>query len=398
MNDSREYSVGKRNKFFYDIQQFNGVIGMIFLPIVYLDFLCIFLLSISWAAYLIQKLLKDQRRHKQKIKQRNNLPDQVWKNALINFESNKIKILFLLAICLSECGKTFSLLFYGAIAFPLDEIHAKSAKFAVESQLKHIFQNGTVTYEKLVDLQRLRIAHYITSVFALSVLLCLRILSQYMVCKYSYYKSHLNIKLEVVISVYRLTALFIMGLFSIFVNIYNISIILNFIYDLILLLISSNKLSQLLKQRLSDAINHENQPREVIHYYIVASRDFKTSTTIFLTAFVIQNLGTLLYCGHPIIMGLIYYPANTYPQDTEKPSHVFTYSIEIYDLLINSLQLILMTLGLSIELSLYLIVSIRRMFRNILQRIRFIKTNPCNSHLLQRLIKENHDAYFRNSI
>ena len=120
MNLSEEHPVSIGNKLLSGTQQFNAVIGIIFVPLLYVNFVCVFLLSSFWAAYFVQKMLKDQRRHKQKIKQRNDLADSVWKTTIMNFKTNRVKNLFLLAICLSECGKTFSIIFYGAIALRLD--------------------------------------------------------------------------------------------------------------------------------------------------------------------------------------------------------------------------------------------------------------------------------------
>ena len=182
----------------------------------------------------------------------------------------------------------------------------------METQFKHIFMNGSITYERLVDFPRFRIAHAITTVSAHSVITCLRILTQYMVCQYCFYKSHVNLKLEVLITFQRLIVFFIMGLFVLFVNIFNICIVLSLLYETILLFISSRKLCHLLQQRLRDADTHENQPRGVINYYIVAYRDFRCSSTVFLIGFVIQNTGTFLYCLHPIMMGLVYYPGKTH--------------------------------------------------------------------------------------
>ena len=203
----------------------------------------------------------------------------------------------------------------------------------METQFKHIFMNGSITYERLVDFPRFRIAHAITTVSAHSVITCLRILTQYMVCQYCFYKSHVNLKLEVLITFQRLIVFFIMGLFVLFVNIFNICIVLSLLYETILLFISSTKLCHLLQQRLRDADTHENQPRGVINYYIVA----------FLIGFVIQNTGTFLYCLHPIMMGLVYYPGKTHSQDHKILPPLLTVTIEIYDLLINSLQLVLMS-------------------------------------------------------
>ncbi|KAI6654012.1 hypothetical protein LOD99_2859 [Oopsacas minuta] len=62
--------------------------------------------------------MKDDRKEKLNSKLVNSQPEHVWLNEMQNFRTNRIKNIFLLAICLSEIGMTFSIVFQVLYAIP----------------------------------------------------------------------------------------------------------------------------------------------------------------------------------------------------------------------------------------------------------------------------------------
>ena len=68
----------------------------------------------------------------------------------------------------------------------------------------------------------------------------------------------------------------------------------------------------------------------------------------------------------------------------------------MYDILIDTLERILLTLGTSIQVILYLIVSLRRVFRCICNIIRGNRRVDERGSLIRQLIEANQIAYYRN--
>ena len=201
---------------------------------------------------------------------------------------------------MSECAVSFTIVCSVVnLISSFDSINHSNytmESFMIDLDLAYGFSDGYWVYTNLVSDTGYRISNAITILSMYSVALFLRILTQYMVYQYSFYTSHKNVKFEIVLSLYCLLALFIMGFFSTFLMLFHICIVFAVFYEFIRIVIANQRLCLLLKQRLNDAIRHENQLYNVILYYRLAYRDYKYSSTVFLIAFLIQNLGLSLFC------------------------------------------------------------------------------------------------------
>ena len=259
-------------------------------PVMYVNYFIIFLLSSTWAVHLIHKITKDYRREKLKIKQGYNQPEFIWKNELKNFRSNRIKNAFLLAICLSECLTTISIVYMLADLIRNCGFYPKEAQppFVIDSLSPVIFIDNKLLYHDIVQLSVFRIFYVFTTISVYSVALFLRNLTQYMVSQYTFYQQHWSLRFELFMSLYTLLFLFIMGIISQLITLYCICILLVILREIVLLVKSSRNLCTLLKQRLNDAIHHENHANGVIIYYKLAYREYKYSSIIFLFAFIIN--------------------------------------------------------------------------------------------------------------
>ena len=384
-NTTRNYSNGE---FLLSLaHQYITEASKIFAPIMYLNFLLISLFSTLWALYLIPKLWKDYRNEKTTSKLRNSQPEYLWINKMKNFKSNRIKNIFLLCICISEIGATISIVLGITLWIP------SFIFFDAGYEVKVWLQNPSFSFPNYCDLvgsSPYRFISSITSVSLCATAFFIRILTQFMVYQYSYYKDLLKLNFKVYISLTCLSILFIMATLFKLLAVYNICIVLILFYEYIQLIIEGRKLHLLLRQRLYDAVNHENQSDFVILYYQIAYKEYKYCSIIMLIALFVQYTGVSLYLLNLLVLNPI--EECNYPTTVFSPSYIFLYS-ECTSLL----QLILITIGTSIQIVLYLIVSIRRLFRYIYKRVNLNKQISSSRSSLQLLIAKHNLAYLRKN-
>ena len=350
------------------------------MPLMYINFVMIFIFSISWAFYFVRKLWKDYRKEKITFKMRDNQPEYLWINAMENFKSNRIKNIFLLAICFSETTCTLSILvvaFETSIDVNLTRLGNYMEVWTEEPSISF------PRYDEVIGTIFLRTTWSFMIIPVSALAFFIRILTQYMVHQYSYYKPHLNIKFQVYISLTPLLVLFLPITVFKLITLYNICIVLLLVYEYILLIIASRKLCLLLRQHLRDAIRHENQSKLVILYYQIAYKEYKYCSIIMSIALFAQFTGTCLYLLSQIGIHFVEYTSSYW--SLFKPITC-----------ISLLQLMFISIGTSIQIILYLIVSIRRLVRYIYKRINVNKQISSMSSL-KRLIAEHNTAYIRIS-
>ena len=353
------------------------------MPLMYINFIAGLIFSITWALYFVRMLWKDYRKEKIIFKLRNNQSEYLWINAMENFKSNRIKNIFLLAICFCEIGITLSVVFHIALRVTLNGI-----SHGIVNYMEYWTKDPSASFPRFDEFTRYISFRIIGSVMTISVCAMaffIRILTQYMVYQYSYYKPHLNIKFEVYISLTCFLILFLMvTVFELF-TVYNICIVLLLIYEYIILIIASRKLCLLLRQHLNDAIRHENQSQLVILYYQIAYKEYKYCSTIMLIALFAQFTGTSLYLLNQVVIKFVVHDSSHSPL------------IKTIVICTSLLQIILISIGTSIPLMLYLIVSIRRLARYIYKYINLNRHVSASSHSLQPLIEQHNSAYIRRS-
>ena len=355
----------------------------IFAPIMYLNFFTVLFFSTLWALYLIPKLWKDYRNEKITSKLRNNQPEYLWINKMENFKSNRIKNIFLFCICLSEIGATIAIVFSITLQIPLF--------FSDGARLDLLLQDPSTSFPIYCELIESSIFRFICSITTTSIcasVFFIRILTQYMVHQYSYYKDLLKLNFKVYISLTCLSIIFLMATLYTLLTIYNICIVLILSYEYIQLIIESRKLHLLLRQRLFDAVNHENQSNSVILYYQIAYKEYKYCSTIMLVALFAQYTGVSIYLLKQFVLNFI--------EQCSYRCTVFSH-INLYSEFTGFSQLILITFGTSIQIVLYLIVSIRRLFRYIYKRVNLNKQISSSRSSLQLLIAKHNLAYLRRN-
>ena len=105
-------------------------------------------------------------------------PEYLWVNTMENFKSNRIKIIFLLYIRLSEIGVTISIVF--GITFWISSLITIGAEYEVKAWLQHP-SNSFPDYCFLVRFPTFRFTNSITTTSLCSMAFFIRILTQYMI-------------------------------------------------------------------------------------------------------------------------------------------------------------------------------------------------------------------------
>ena len=340
-----------------------------------INLVLILILTILWAFFIIRALWKDYRKEKMYSKLRNTVPEYQWLNTMNNFCSNRIKNRLLLSICLSESALTVML-----VSNQLGNFLSITEE-SMEKKLEVFIQD--LPFVALYDKSehpapsRFYSISILTTICLLAFLV--RILTQYMVYQYSYFKPRLNLKFEIYIS---LSCLFLLSLMATFLQlhmVFYVCIVFLLFYEYILLIIATRKLRLLLKQRLSDAILHENQSNNVIHYYRIGYKDYKICSTVMLVALFAQYVGIILCCFNTIFGSSMYTYGNLYP-------------VLLYQFII-AIEQFLFSLGTSIQILVYIIVSIRRLFRYIKSCININRQTSSQRSSIQSMIDRNYTAY-----
>ena len=359
----------------------------IFAPIMYLNFMLILVFSTLWALYLIPKLWRDYRNEKITSKLRNNQPEHMWVNRMENLKSNRIKNSFLLAICLSEIGTTMSIVFGVTLLIP------KSFSIGVKQQVKIWLLEPSFsfpTYNYLVEYSTFLFTNSITITSLCATAFFIRILTQYMVYQYSYYKDLLKLNLEIYIALTCLSTLFIIATLFKLLMIYNVCVVLILLKEYIQLIVEGRKLRLLLRQRLYDAVNHENQSHFVILYYQIACKEYKYCSTLMLIALFAQYMGVSVYLLNQIFI-------NGVEECIPNCRTLYYTMFYFYSEFSSISQLIFITIGTSIQIVLYSVVSIRRLFRYIYKRINLNKQISSSKSSLQPQIVKHNLAYTRKN-
>ena len=196
------------------------------------------------------------------------------------------------------------------------------------------------------------ISNTITAISVCSIFLFVNILTQYLVHTYSYYQRVFKLKQKIIKSISLLTILFILGFEPLILLQYTLTSIL-IISQFIILFTETNKLQKLLKQS-QDSITHENQSVSVIRYYQSAYREYRLSSVILLISLFFQMIAFLINFIEPVVMVIV---------DLINLEETFHSCVQVYDLMISTLEIVFLSIGLSMLIIPYCIVSIRRLIR-----------------------------------
>ena len=362
--------------------------------------LTLLILSISWSVYLSRKLIQEYRKQKLVLQLENNIPEYQFRNYLKNFFSNQVKNMFLISICLSEFLFVISFVFY------------KFGKF-VRIHDRNVFEEKNISYQHILNEYTLNHRYYyprnylyfrfsilLTSISIYTMFISVRILTQYLSHQYAFYKSELRMKRRIALPLISMLALSILGLIPPLLFLHFILMVPAIVYEFLLCILETKKLSLSLKQRLFDAKNHEAQSHDVIRYYTIANKEYKLCSTVLLTYLLLHVIALSIYYIHPLVMTCVILRSECFNvflhgfdgKWQTAPKNQYT---ETYNYIICSINEITMTIGFSLQLIPYFLVSIRRIKRYITDKLNSDRQTSRKSSLTQKLVRNNNEAYMQ---
>ena len=381
MNDSTIDPIYTYSHVIYYLSTLGLKVSLIFCPILYLNYVILFMFSSLWAIYLTRSLWKNYRKEKITSKLRRNYPEYQWLNTMENFKTNKIKNCFLLAICFSEIIMCGTIMFANISYVFRDGGGDMKDNLNTWLDLYYVFLPYSKTHQTEIT------SHIIGTVITTStctMLFFVRILTQFMVYRYSYFKTELNIIFQFYLFFTCMFALIIMELVLELFLIHCVCFILVLFREYIVLVTESRKLCQLLRQHTHDATHHENLSKYVTLLYRIAYTDYKKCSIIILIAFSLQIIGIVITTVDIVLDNLAF----DFPLDSLGYCY-FTISEYSFD----PLRLVSLTLGVCLQTLLYMFVSLRRSFRYIQNRFKNMNQFSSTRYLLQPLIENNNLAY-----
>ena len=136
------------------------------------------------------------------------------------------------------------------------------------------------------------------------------------------------------------------------------------------------------------SITHENQSVLVIRYYQLAYREYRLSSVILLISFFLQVLGFSINFIQPVVMEIL---------DTVNLKEAFPSYVYVYDLMMSTLEMVFLSIGLSMLIIPYFIVSIRRLIRYLRKTHKDNNTSNLGENTrIQQLLQNNFDAYYKS--
>ena len=382
-------------KFVNGLKLTNIGINSVCSPLLLFGCVTLLILSIIWLIYLSRKLIKDDKSYKLILDSKNMISQHQFETYLKNFTSNRVKNILLMLICVSEFLLVISFILYESGRLEIIENRNETKNEPILSTFS--FSHRYYYSRKYITI---RLPTLLSSISIYLMFIIVRILTQYLTHQYAYYKSKLRIKSKLTVPIVTILILVILGFIPSLLFLHYILIVPVIVYEFFLIIIATKKLRLLLKQRLSDATNHEYQGNDVICYYSIVSKEYNLCSTVLLTALLLHLIAFSILCIHPLVMTCIVLKSdalNAFIHGTDSKLYISPENVIKFDIIICSVEEILMTAGINLQIIPYFLVSIRRIVRYISKKRISDKNASSQNSLIENLIRGNNEAYMKRN-
>ena len=338
----------------------------------------IILLSTLWGIYLILKLVSMFKIHKLVV---STTPDY-GKSRESKYQMNKNKNLLLLGICMCEFVLMFNII--------LQVLIGKSLEFGQKPSLS-IHNIQYVGYNQVHANKYLtfRVINSLSLTSFLSILILVRITTQYLHSHYSYFEEYFRLKHKSIYFCSASAVIFGLGIFSYSILIQSILYPFLLITEYVVYIRTSIKLNTCLYKRYFDSQHHEYREKWVTNYYRKVHRSFKmTSITI-----------AIFISCHVIVFIILSIAPQVYVLESLLPNpsyilHIFIrYLVDFTNVIISTST----TIGSVFFIFPYIIFSLGQLYIRLKEKYHFrYKNLYSNPSLITRLIQRQNAAYQRN--
>ena len=234
------------------------------------EMLIIILLSTLWGIFLILKLISMSKIHKLAV---STTPDY-GKSRERNYQMNRNKYSLLLAICMCENVLMFNVILQILIGKSVESGQKPSLSL---HNIQYVGYNQVHANKYLT----FRVLNSSTFTSFLSLLILVRITTQYLHSHYSYFEEYFRLKHKLIYFCSANAVIFGLGIFSYSILIQRILYPILLITEYVVYIRTSIKLNSCLYKRYFDSQHHEYREKWVRNYYRQVHRSFKlTSITI----------------------------------------------------------------------------------------------------------------------
>ena len=328
-------------------------------PIVSISIFLILILSFCWSLYFIIVMIN--RYNKKNTLITNDTREEVVANILENERNYRNKRFALLAICLCESAIMFSLLTLSFTRYLRERITHVTPQQHQFSYTITPFRKLSFAYSDSLFNKWTRYESTVGFNFFLSLLILVRILTQYMVSCYSFFKTNYSLSYHLIRSVIIIILLTLMGLFQFTVCLFRFVYFIYTIYEFVLFLRVSRRLRTILYKRYFDAKVHENQSVNVIGYFKTAQKEYKISSFLLSLALLGHVAAMCMVSLHQIIVIVLNHPTKTpyilFGDDLTVNYDMLPLPLILYDRFMSSLIEISFTFGIFMLVSPYIFVS-----------------------------------------
>ena len=395
-NTSTEPLVAQIGDWIYQINAYNDTLCS---PFLILNGLIGFFLSFIWSAYIIIQLIRDHQ-YVKKLKKckilRSAAEFHKQKICLKSLKNMRIKWLLFLAICLSELGLCFMLAMYSAAIYRMFDkyFHDDFFKRAHKNFLAH-FDTGLWVMYALKSFG-VRIFGLLVAFSIYTNITLVRILTEFMCSVYDYFTINPYVFPKLLFSFATVSVIILVGLFRQLMIFGQLAFCVALFHQLILFFIAMRRLKKLLFKRLFDSRTHESGNPSQIRFFKKRYFDFKIASPIILVALFFYILSFSLMFIHPIIMMISHRPDKwlnvvLYGQEWKI---TYTGPENTYSCLISAIIQSFLTLGSTLQMLPYLLISLRLLCSNIKNKFKNQQEFHNNRKWIKAAIKRNYQHYY----
>ena len=359
-----------------------GKIPFIFMAV---EEITLITLSFLWAIHLMRKLKTNSKRHKLRMEDTSTSLEKS-KKVRIEYIISRNKNFFLLALCTCECVLVLSTAFLIILGDNFSE-HFKPI-FSIHRvefpDFDHFVANLHFTF-------RVTNSCFLTSL--MSMLILIRITTQYMCSYYSYFKQPIQLK-YLIIYLYLVSGIiFIFGIYD------SYSILIQSIFYPIILMVEyvlyiryTIKLNRCLYNRYFDSRHHEYQSKWAISYYRKAYIGFKLCSISLTIAILCHIVPFSIVSTAP----QAYYLIHLIDKIPSIHATVVWRYVDYVNAVITMISSVFTIVGSIFLVIPYIIFSIGYLHTQIKKRSNFRKnTFYSDSSLISNLIQHHNSAYRR---
>ena len=349
------------------------------------------ILSVSWSIYLIKSLIDEHKCSKMLKKIRNEISEEEWKHKRLSYVTLQTKRLLMLGICITEVIWTLFAVLLAATALFVDDY----------DNIPYSYENDYSIVRLADESKRFDLRFGYSGFMSLFIVLLgqVRILTEYMVNRYSRYKREVSLGKDFFLLGLQFILVFVIGLMKETFLIAPFIFVPLACYQYLQTVLSTRTLAKWLKSRYFDAKHHEYLSEHNVRYYKRLYMEFKIASGVVLITLFFHIFAFILAICFPIVQMVITNPDWLHKQYPFLPGHLhytFNYYGPKYGILVNIINILYessFVMGMLFHVLPYLLVTGNRLKVKIASVLQYRKGVYIDREKIKSLLEKNYRAY-----